>query len=192
MTPAILDVAGLGFAYRDRAALSNVSFSIEPGVHAGVVGPNGAGKSTLLKILAGVLAPTAGVVRFEGTPLNEWKRLALGQRLAYVPQSVPPDVSYTAFEVVLAGRFPHVGYLVSSPPSIATSHATPSHVSTRSHSRTVRSPSSPAASRRASSSRARSPRSLRCFSSTSRRRSSTSAIGSISTIACATRTNAAD
>ncbi len=110
MTPAILDVAGLGFSYRDRAALSNVSFSIEPGVHAGVVGPNGAGKSTLLKILAGVLAPTSGVVRFEGTPLNEWKRLALGQRLAYVPQSVPPDVSYTAFEVVLAGRFPHVGY----------------------------------------------------------------------------------
>ena len=54
--------AGLSKAYGSRAALRDVSFSVEPGELAAVIGPNGAGKTTLLQIVAGVLAPDAGDV----------------------------------------------------------------------------------------------------------------------------------
>ncbi len=47
---------------REFWALRNVSFRVEPGTILGVIGANGAGKTTLLKILARVIAPTAGRV----------------------------------------------------------------------------------------------------------------------------------
>lgn len=47
-------------------ALANVSLTIAPGEKVGIVGGNGAGKSTLLRVMAGVLAPTAGERDSEG------------------------------------------------------------------------------------------------------------------------------
>ena len=52
--------------YRDFWALSNVSFSLEPGQALGVVGRNGSGKSTLLQLVAGTLTPTSGDVAAHG------------------------------------------------------------------------------------------------------------------------------
>lgn len=46
-----------------RRLFEALSVEVEPGAPIAVVGPNGSGKSTLLLVLAGVLAPTAGVVR---------------------------------------------------------------------------------------------------------------------------------
>jgi ABC-2 type transport system ATP-binding protein len=52
--------------YRELAAVSDLSFSIEPGERVGFLGPNGAGKTTTLKILAGLLHPTSGEVAVAG------------------------------------------------------------------------------------------------------------------------------
>lgn len=49
-------------------ALTNVSFSLSAGERLGVLGVNGAGKSTLLKIMAGLLSPTSGRLRRQGSP----------------------------------------------------------------------------------------------------------------------------
>ena len=46
------------------SALSEVSFTVEPGSIHAVIGPNGAGKSTMLNVLSGVYRATAGEVRF--------------------------------------------------------------------------------------------------------------------------------
>ncbi|MEU6573878.1 heme ABC exporter ATP-binding protein CcmA [Streptomyces sp. NPDC046805] len=54
---------------RRRPVLDGVSLGVEPGEALGVVGRNGSGKSTLLKVLANLLRPTSGEVRFDGEPV---------------------------------------------------------------------------------------------------------------------------
>lgn len=53
--------------HKDFYALSNISFSVEKGQTIGIIGTNGSGKSTILKIITGVLTPTLGQVKVDGT-----------------------------------------------------------------------------------------------------------------------------
>jgi len=53
--------------HRDFYALNGVSFNVEKGTTVGVIGTNGSGKSTILKIITGVLTPSAGEVKVNGT-----------------------------------------------------------------------------------------------------------------------------
>ena len=59
--------------FNEFYALKNVSFQVKPGEAVALIGKNGSGKSTMLKILAGVLYPSAGTVKVNGTiaPLIE-------------------------------------------------------------------------------------------------------------------------
>jgi len=56
----------VGYAFGDRAALRDISFSAAPGELLAVIGPNGAGKTTLLSILAGIRDPDSGSVSVPG------------------------------------------------------------------------------------------------------------------------------
>jgi ABC-2 type transport system ATP-binding protein len=62
----VIEVAGVGHAFGDRAALRDVTFSAASGELLAVIGPNGAGKTTLLSILAGLRAPDSGAVSVPG------------------------------------------------------------------------------------------------------------------------------
>ncbi|HKU10473.1 MAG TPA: ABC transporter ATP-binding protein [Sinomonas sp.] len=63
-----LDVQDLGFTYpsADAAALSAVSFGIEPGEIVGLVGPNGSGKSTLIKLIFNLMERQKGAILVNG------------------------------------------------------------------------------------------------------------------------------
>jgi branched-chain amino acid transport system ATP-binding protein len=61
----MLQIENLVVTYGPLLALQGVSLTIQPGEMVALVGPNGAGKSTLLKTIAGLLAPRAGVIRWE-------------------------------------------------------------------------------------------------------------------------------
>jgi branched-chain amino acid transport system ATP-binding protein len=52
------------------AAVDQVSLSVDRGEIRAVIGPNGAGKTTLFNVIAGVLRPTAGSVRFKGDRIS--------------------------------------------------------------------------------------------------------------------------
>lgn len=60
-------------SFNEFWALKDVSFQVKKGESLGLIGLNGSGKSTMLKVIAGVLKPTKGSVRVEGTvaPLIE-------------------------------------------------------------------------------------------------------------------------
>ncbi len=88
--------------------LHDVSLEVRPGEVLCVIGPNGAGKSTLLKLLSGEWSPTCGQVQLNGRPLTQWSERARAQVLAVLPQVSTLSAEFTALEVVLIGRSPHV------------------------------------------------------------------------------------
>ena len=74
----------------------------------GIIGPNGGGKSTLLKAILGLVPIVRGSVTLFGHP-----SVAMRSRIAYVPQRemVDWDFPVTVWDVVMMGRYPHVGWL---------------------------------------------------------------------------------
>jgi len=62
----MVQVEGLTKLYGEFTAVSELSFSLQPGEVLGLVGPNGAGKTTTLRCLAGIIPPTRGTVRVGG------------------------------------------------------------------------------------------------------------------------------
>src|SRR3954462_9818228 len=70
MTEDVLDVAGLAFAYDGALAVRDVSISVQPGEIVALLGANGAGKSTTVRMIAGVLSPQKGAIRFGGEALT--------------------------------------------------------------------------------------------------------------------------
>ena len=72
----------------NKPILRGVAFGIEPGEVLGVIGPSGAGKSTLARHIVGVLSPSAGAVRLDGSDVSVWARTTLGQHLGYLPQDI--------------------------------------------------------------------------------------------------------
>ena len=74
----------------------------------GIIGPNGAGKSTMIKAIMGLIPKASGWVRIYGEPYEEQRRL-----IGYVPQreSVDWDFPISALEVVLMGRYGHIGWV---------------------------------------------------------------------------------
>jgi ABC-type multidrug transport system fused ATPase/permease subunit len=82
-----VEFVDVSFEYRsDRAALHNVSFSVQRGQIIGIVGPSGAGKSTLVQLLLRLREPTEGTVRANGVPINEFAIDQWHERVAFVPQ----------------------------------------------------------------------------------------------------------
>ena len=111
-TPALV-VTGLTVAYGPRVVLSDVSLSLQPGRLLGLVGPNGSGKTTLIRAISGVVAPRAGEVRLAGDDALRLSAREVALRTAVVPQNPHLPPAFTALELVLMGRTPHLGLLAA-------------------------------------------------------------------------------
>jgi iron complex transport system ATP-binding protein len=112
----------VSFAYRSgtNRVIDGVSLTIAPGAMVGVLGPNGSGKTTLLKMLSGTLTPSAGEILFDRRPLLRWHRRDLARRIALVPQETQAPFDYTVLDIVLMGRFPHLGtFALEGPADLA-------------------------------------------------------------------------
>ncbi len=85
-------------------AVDDLSFSVRTGEILGVIGPNGAGKTTVIGIVGGALAPTSGVIRFQGrdiTRLSPHQRAHLG--IARTFQIAQPFAGLSVRENVIVG-----------------------------------------------------------------------------------------
>ncbi len=80
----MIAVEGLTKLYGDVTAVSDLSFTVEPGKVMGLVGPNGAGKTTALRCMAGIIPATQGRIEIESHDLRD-DPLAAKKLLAFFP-----------------------------------------------------------------------------------------------------------
>lgn len=91
-----------------KAIVENISLYLEAGEVVALIGANGAGKSTVLKAMCGDVKPSTGQILFENRPLKEWDYHELARRRAVLSQNLHFNFPFTAREVVLLGRNPHI------------------------------------------------------------------------------------
>jgi iron complex transport system ATP-binding protein len=112
----LLQVADLSFAYRRSGArrdtplvLRDVSFEVARGRVVGLLGPNGSGKTTLLRLAAGTMPPLTGRVTLDGADVARLSSRDVARRLSVVPQDSRATFDVSALDVVLMGRYAHLG-----------------------------------------------------------------------------------
>ena len=107
----VLATRGLVKRFGSSTAVADLNLSLQEGDVFGFLGPNGAGKTTTLRILATVLAPTAGEVSICGYPLSSTAQVR--PLLGYMPDffGVYEDISvheYLQFFSQVYGIAPHL------------------------------------------------------------------------------------
>ncbi len=107
--PHGLRADGITVEIDGRTIVDDVTLAAQPGQVLGLIGPNGAGKTTLVRVLAAVATPARGEVRVGGRALRRLPARERARQVAYVPQDTALDFDFTARDVVLMGRHPHVG-----------------------------------------------------------------------------------
>ncbi|MCY4354341.1 MAG: ABC transporter ATP-binding protein [Truepera sp.] len=107
----MIEVRRVFAGYGSESILRNLDLSIRRGEITVLVGPNGAGKSTVIRLLTRLLEPSSGKVLLDGRPLAGLRRKELARSMAVVPQAETLPDGFSAFEVVLMGRTPHLGFL---------------------------------------------------------------------------------
>jgi len=83
--PAVLKVQGLKKSYGAFEALKGIDFEVQEGEIFALIGPNGAGKTTTLRIVATLLAPSAGKIEFLGFDLKKDPE-RIREHISYLPE----------------------------------------------------------------------------------------------------------
>jgi iron complex transport system ATP-binding protein len=117
----VLQAADVWFGYEPSSpVLRGASVAVPARGFVGILGPNGSGKTTLLRLLAGTRRPSRGQVTLDGADLSHVPRATIARRMAVVPQETHLAFDYTALEIVLMGRYPHLrAFEIEGPDDIA-------------------------------------------------------------------------
>lgn len=107
MSEPLLEARGLFAAYGSTPALAGLDARIGRGETVALLGENGSGKSTFLKVIARIVPPRGGEIRFEGHPLADLGRRATARRIAYLPQAIDLVFPIRCLDLVLQGRAPY-------------------------------------------------------------------------------------
>lgn len=76
----------VSLVFGEKSALNNVSFDIKAGSKVAILGPTAAGKTQLLYTLIGLVAPTNGVVEYDGIPIDQYQKASLYSQVGFVFQ----------------------------------------------------------------------------------------------------------
>jgi len=97
------------FRYDSQWCLEGIDFELKKGEIVGIIGPNGSGKSTLLKIMDGLLKIQKGEILLFNKSISRYRRGDIARHIAMVPQEETFRFSFLVSEVVVMGRFSHLG-----------------------------------------------------------------------------------
>ncbi len=103
-----LTVENITASYNGHIVLRDLSLTACAGEIVGLVGPNGAGKSSLVRVISGTLAPSHGRVLLDDVDVLALNAAERAKRIAVVPQSTHVPDAFSAGEVALMGRTPHL------------------------------------------------------------------------------------
>ena len=106
-----LEIKDVDTYYGSVKVLEGVDFCAAHGELLGVIGPNGSGKTTLLRTISRFLKPKMGTILLEGRNVLEMKDKDFSQVFAAVPQDTTINFDFSALDIVLMGRNPHLGRL---------------------------------------------------------------------------------
>jgi iron complex transport system ATP-binding protein len=107
--PPRLSCRSLAVSIAGRTLCADLDLDVRAGECWAIVGPNGAGKTTLVATLAGLRAPGAGTVSYDGAPLPTLPPRERAKRRGWLPQDSVDFFPATVQETVLVGRHPHLG-----------------------------------------------------------------------------------
>jgi iron complex transport system ATP-binding protein len=110
MNPGVI-AEGVSLSYNSRLVLGDVSLQLRKGAIVTLLGPNGCGKTTLLKIINGLLRPDSGKVYVDGNDVSRMGQTDMARLMGHVPQTQRSSFPFTALDIVLTGRMPHISAL---------------------------------------------------------------------------------
>lgn len=93
--------------------ISKLDLSVNKGELLSIIGPNGAGKSTLLKTLYREIPFTKGKILLENKLIEKYSNRQLAQNIAVLNQDTQINHAYTAQQIVMMGRYPHLKILAN-------------------------------------------------------------------------------
>lgn len=107
-----IEIKNLSFAYgpKQRKILHDVSVTVRDGELFSVIGPNGCGKTTLVKCINLINKYQDGSILLNGRNVKDFRQNELASQIGYVPQMNRDTFSGTVMDVVLLGRYPHIGW----------------------------------------------------------------------------------
>jgi iron complex transport system ATP-binding protein len=111
------DNVSFRYAPAGPLVVDGVTIRISDGALVGILGPNGSGKTTLLRLLSGTRRPSTGRVLLGPDDLTRLSRRDIARRIAVVPQETELAFEYSALEIVLMGRHPHLGLFTVEGPA---------------------------------------------------------------------------
>lgn len=88
----MLNIQNISYEVGGKQILKNINQRIQEKEKIGLVGVNGAGKSTLLKLIAGVIKPDLGVIKYQG-------------KISYLAQEIHKDISYDSNSQLTIGEY---------------------------------------------------------------------------------------
>lgn len=104
-----VELKNIIFGYDKQKILNDISIDIEAGSFTSIIGPNGSGKSTLLKVISSLITPEGGNVKLDGIDIKAMSQLDIAKKIAVVPQENNIEYRFSVQDIVLMGRYPHLG-----------------------------------------------------------------------------------
>lgn len=111
-----LEARGVHAAYDGEDVVGGLDLTVRSGDFVGILGPNGSGKTSFLRALSRAFRPRDGMVLLGGEDIYSLPAKSVARDLAMVPQEAHVSFAFTALEVVLMGRNPHLGRLQGAGP----------------------------------------------------------------------------
>ncbi|MEN4007400.1 MAG: ABC transporter ATP-binding protein [Methanobacteriaceae archaeon] len=110
----VIGVTDATFSYNGSGnVFEDINLSVKKGNVICILGPNGSGKTTFIKCLNGLLKLKSGEILLNGQNIHSIGINELARQIGYIPQGHSPVFPFTALDVVLMGRAPHLSSLSS-------------------------------------------------------------------------------